>query len=84
MTDSSMAARLSALRADLAKGRPAVAEPAQAAERPACEPPPEAVAAGLDLAAADGWVRAHPITAVALCLVAGAIVGGLLKRGRGR
>ncbi|WP_234050879.1 MULTISPECIES: hypothetical protein [unclassified Xanthobacter] len=83
MTDSSMAARLSALRADLAKGRPEVAEPAQAAERPVCEPPPEA-ATGLDPAAADGWVRAHPITAVALCLVAGAVVGGLLKRGRGR
>ncbi|WP_454915542.1 hypothetical protein [Xanthobacter sediminis] len=77
MTDStSIADRLSALRADLSAGRPQ--EAARAAVHKVT------AAAGADLADAEAWVRAHPFAAAGLCLLAGAIVGGLWKRGRGQ
>lgn len=75
MTDTtSVTERLSALKDDLAAGRPQ--EAARAAVHKA------AAAAEADLADAWGWVRAHPLAAAGLCLLAGAVVGGLWKRGR--
>lgn len=84
MTDSSsLAARLSALRADLDAARPR--EAARAAVERA------RAAAGVELRDAEAalsrtmaWVKAHPIASAGLCLLAGVVAGGLWKWGRGR
>lgn len=87
---TALSGRLAALKADLSP--PAAAPPAGLSD-----PPPERVetleggdAAGPDLAPAldaqlrqvAGWVVAHPLAAMGLCVAVGILVGGFMKRGR--
>ncbi|MFG1480205.1 hypothetical protein V5F53_16350 [Xanthobacter sp. V4C-4] len=76
MTDSTMADRLAALRADIAAAGPEAAA-REAAQR-------VKAAAARDLADAGAWVRAHPLAAVGVCLALGFVIGGLWKRGGGQ
>lgn len=80
MTDStSIADRLSVLKADLA------ARHAEAGEGEAGEGEARHRAAGMaDFSGIETWVKAHPLVAIGLCVLGGAIVGGLWKRGRGQ
>ncbi|MFG1417934.1 hypothetical protein V5F38_13440 [Xanthobacter sp. V0B-10] len=84
MTDSSsLAARLSALRADLDAARPREAARA-AVERARAAAGVELRDAEAALSRTTAWVKAHPLASAGLCLLAGVVAGGLWKWGRGR